>query len=238
MAIYSLQHKSIGRSRHDPGTAGAHIKYICRASTARQILRNAFPQSPFKIATWLDRREEEMRKNARVLDKIMIALPLEFTEKQREDVARTFIEAITKNKVPWVAAFHDLGKDEKNPHVHIAIHDRDIETQKPACGLAEKGSTQKLRILWQDILNKALEDAGLESRVDHRSLKEQGIERTPTIHEGPKVRAMLRRGVRPVSKTRTDRFGREIRYADIDQGKTRTDHNQGIRTENEKTQET
>ena len=28
MAIYSLNHKTIGRATHEPGTASAHLKYV------------------------------------------------------------------------------------------------------------------------------------------------------------------------------------------------------------------
>lgn len=234
MAIYSLQHKTIGRSRHDAGTAGAHIKYICRASTARKTLSNALPETSSKIAKWLNDKEITMRSNARVLDKIMIALPLELSKDQCEEVTNEFILTITDNKVPWIAAFHDLYKDEDNPHVHIAIHDRSIEDDKPVCGLALQGSTQKIRILWQDILNKALNKAGLDIRVDHRSLRDQGIDRKPTIHEGPKCRAMIKRGVKPKSQTRKDHMGRDIRYDEIDQGQTRSEYNQSIKSENKK----
>jgi len=42
-----------------------------------------------------------------------------------------------------------------------------------------------------DIINAKLEEKGYSARVDHRSLKEQGIERAPERHLGPgKVRNM------------------------------------------------
>ena len=234
MAIYSLQHKTIGRSTHAPGTAGAHIRYICRASTARKYITNGFDDglTSGQLASQLTKAEETERKNARMLDKIMVALPREFNAPQREDVVLKFIEAITDNAVPWIVAFHDMGKDEQNPHAHIAIRDRDLETGKTRCGLTEKGSTQKIRVLWQDILNECLIEAGSQSRVDHRSLKEQGIDRQPTIHEGPKLRAMLARGVSPLSKDRTSKRGYPVFYTRIDKGLNRAEHNEKIRKQN------
>lgn len=47
---------------------------------------------------------------------------------------------------------------------------------------------------WADLVNGALERAGHSQRIDHRSLKEQGIEREPTSHKGPAVAGMERRG--------------------------------------------
>jgi hypothetical protein len=52
-----------------------------------------------------------------------------------------------------------------------------------------------LRRMVAGLTNRFLAQANLEARVDHRSLAAQGIERTPTQHEGPRVRAMARRGV-------------------------------------------
>lgn len=228
MAIFSLHHKTVGRTTHKPGTAGAHIRYICRAKTARLVLRNGLPESPFTIARWFNTQEEAERKNARMLDKIMVALPLELDEQQRQDVVRRFIEEITQNRVYWVAAFHDQGKDSTNPHCHIAIYDRDLETHKAVCGLSDQGSTKRLREMWSNILNDTLESIGSLERVDHRSLKAQGIDRAPTVHEGVAVRAMAKRGERPSSKTIKSK-GRDIRYDEIDQGNTRLEYNESLR---------
>jgi hypothetical protein len=227
MAIFSLHHKTVGRTTHKAGTAGAHIRYICRAKTARQVLRNGLPESPFTMARWFNEQEEQERKNARMLDKIMVALPLELDAGAREDVVLRFIEAITQNRVYWVAAFHDQGKDEDNPHCHIAIYDRDLDSHKAVCGLSEQGSTQRLRQQWSQLLNEALAQAGTQARVDHRSLKDQGISRAPTIHEGVRARAMEKRGIRPQSKTKSSK-GRDIRYEDIDQGQTRSEYNRSL----------
>lgn len=43
------------------------------------------------------------------------------------------------------------------------------------------------------IENAALEHAGEEARVDHRSYARRGVERVPTEHEGPAVRMAERR---------------------------------------------
>ena len=43
--------------------------------------------------------------------------------------------------------------------------------------------------------NLALEQAGHEERIDHRSHAARGLEETPTIHEGVAARAMERKGI-------------------------------------------
>lgn len=48
---------------------------------------------------------------------------------------------------------------------------------------------------WAELVNTALERAGFEARVDHRTLEEQGIERLPLAHLGPVATRMERRGI-------------------------------------------
>lgn len=45
-----------------------------------------------------------------------------------------------------------------------------------------------------DHINAELERMGYDQRVDHRSLKDQGVDREPTIHEGVVARGMERKG--------------------------------------------
>ena len=55
---------------------------------------------------------------------------------------------------------------------------------------------EKWRENWAKTANKHLERAGHEQRIDHRSYKEQGVEKLPTIHLGPVAHAMEKRGER------------------------------------------
>ena len=231
MAIFSLNHKSVGRTTHKPGTAAAHIRYITRAKTARIFLTNGFDTNwpPGKIASHIRKEEEADRKNARVIDKIMVALPLELDESQREALVVDFIGGITSHEVPWIAAFHDKGKDANNPHCHIVIRDRHLETGRAVCALTENGSTQKLRALWEQVLNEALKNAGHKERVDMRSLKDQNIDRKPQIHVGPKSKALIEQGVDLQSKDIENNKGRSVRYSEIDKGLSRYEYNETLK---------
>ena len=48
---------------------------------------------------------------------------------------------------------------------------------------------------WAAAANLALEQAGREERIDHRSHAARGLEENPTIHEGVAARAMERKGI-------------------------------------------
>lgn len=143
----------------------------------------------------MDEAEAGDRKNARVIDKLMLALPRELDEKQRVDLVRAFVTDLAGGKaVPFLAAFHDMPgtKDEANPHCHLILRDRDPETGKGrVIGMSEKGSTERAREVWERVTNAALEAAGSDARIDRRSLQERGVtDREPSAHEGPQARAI------------------------------------------------
>lgn len=58
-----------------------------------------------------------------------------------------------------------------------------------------KENLEKWREEWAKYANKSLERNGFNERIDHRTLKDQGIERIATKHEGYAVRAMEGRGI-------------------------------------------
>ena len=62
--------------------------------------------------------------------------------------------------------------------------------------MSQKGSTDRLRLLWEEHANRALEAAGDAARIDRRRLTAQGIDRVPEIHVGPDVVGMDQRGVK------------------------------------------
>lgn len=242
MAIYSLNVGSIGRSTHAAGTAGAHVRYISRPAAASEVFAHAMPSQPNAARSWMDRAEEGDRKNARVLDRIRLAIPRELTREQRQELVRVFCEDVTGNRVPWLAAIHQDGEDTHNPHAHIVVRDRDLETGKrvlkwsdsprdrKAAGLPEN-AVEHIRERWEARANEALARAGHDIRIDRRSLEAQGIDRVPTIHIGPNAAHIETTVQRPESKTVIEKRGgreRVIDYPKIDAGRTRQERHAEI----------
>lgn len=62
--------------------------------------------------------------------------------------------------------------------------------------LKPKAWLEQTREAWADHANRALERAGHDARIDHRTLEAQGIERLPGVHLGPNVVEMEGRGIR------------------------------------------
>lgn len=73
----------------------------------------------------------------------------------------------------------------------------------------DKGNAELWRESWEAIQNRYLERNDRTERVSLRSLEDQGIERQPTVHMGPAVTAMERKGI----ETNIGNLNREIREA-------------------------
>lgn len=223
--MFSLNHASVGRSTHAAGTAGAHLRYVTRSSACTTVLGDHMPvPRPGRVERarlWIDAAEKADRKNARVIDKIMLALPRELDAERRGELIRRFAEELTGGQTPWLAAFHDRGRDAHNPHCHFVLRDRHVDTGRRVVGMSEKGSTERVRQLWERLANDALARAGSATRIDRRSLaaqradkldqaarcdardperaarlraEAQDLDRAPQAHLGPKARAVKAEG--------------------------------------------
>lgn len=168
------------------------MSYITRTGACREVLGSDMPvpaagERGGEARAWLNEQEEADRKNARVIDKVTVALPLELDAVQRVELVRAFAAEVTQGRVPWLAAVHDQDRDADNPHAHVVLRDRDLETGKMALRMSQSGSTEMLRETWERVCNAALERAGVNDRIDRRTLEAQGIERAPTKHIGPQA---------------------------------------------------
>ena len=65
----------------------------------------------------------------------------------------------------------------------------------PTTAWGEKETLLHWREEWARYVNQAFEEKDLPCRIDHRSYQDRGMEETPTIHEGPIVRAMEAKGI-------------------------------------------
>lgn len=151
-------------------------------------------------ACWNSVEQFEKRKDAQLCREINVALPRELTRDQMKDLTRAWVQknCVDRGMVATVA-WHDL--DSENPHAHIMLALRKIDgdgwSKHKAREWNQKEVLQQWRETWAEEANRALEAAGSRERIDHRSLKDQGLDRVPTRHMGPKATAMERRGEKP-----------------------------------------
>jgi hypothetical protein len=238
MAIYSLHHSFIGRSTHAPGAACVHVRYITRSEACTVILGERMPLDG-RVYAWLNEQETSDRKNARVVDRLTVALPSELTREQNIELLQNFGERMTQGRAPWLAAIHDGPGDADNPHAHVVFRDRDIETGRRVMLTTEPGSTERFRQGWEEEANLALERAGMEARIDRRSLADQGIDREPEIHVGQAAWRLAERGqefesnaIQVTRRIHGTPGEVTINYPEIDQGLSRAEENEARKLRN------
>ena len=188
-----------------------------------------------------------MPENARIADKLMIALPVELTAEQRHEVLHDFMEELGEGRISWCAAHHDTGDDAHNPHAHVVFKDADIDTGRKVIGtttssrdvreakehgwkVPPRTTTADMRKMWCEHLNDYMERAGIDIRYDPRKLKEQGIDRDPEIHIGPKAQVLDEKGYEFESHDQI-RGDRSIPYSLFDE-ESRAAHNAHIKEAN------
>ena len=92
-------------------------------------------------------------------------------------------------------------KTGKNPHAHILCTLRKLDGDKFSDKKPREWNDKALLIhqreSWEVAVNAALEKAGRPERMDHRSLKDRGIDRIPEPKIGVAATAMKRRGILP-----------------------------------------
>jgi len=165
----------------------------------------------------VEHREDKStrRSTAQLARELQLSLPHELTHEQRIELVRNFIKKeFVEHGIVADLAIHAPPRrgDERNHHAHILLTLRDIGPdgfgkkarlweQQEGTGKRkswkqfEKERLAEWRRLWAVYENRALARYGHAERVDHRSLKDQGIDREPTTHIGPDANEMEQRGI-------------------------------------------
>lgn len=164
-------------------------------------------------ALWNAAELAEKRKDARVAREYELALPHEMTRAQRVELVRGFAgELANRYGVAVDFAIHRPHRsgDERNFHAHVLTTTREVgptglgakasiewsDTDRAKKGLGPaKGEVKAIRARWEEFTNERLRELGIEARIDHRSLADQGLDREPGRHLGPAVSGMERRGI-------------------------------------------
>ena len=231
MAIYHLSVKTFSRSKGQSATAaiayraGAKIKCEHEGRTHDYTKKNDVLHSeiflPANAPSWATDREQlwnevekaEKRKNSTIAREFEVALPNELNEAQRIELVQDFAQQIVARHGCAVDAHLHNGQNmyesKENHHAHIMLSTRQLEQDgftKKTRELDEKKSGEVVywREQWAKTANEHLREYGIE--IDHRSLKDQGLEREPTIKLGVAASALERKG------TKTDRgdINREV----------------------------
>lgn len=170
---------------------------------------NTNPELLDRQTLWNTVEKVERRKDAVLAREFEIAFPSELNAEQRKQLLDELCQKLVeKYNVVVDAAIHaphvESGSDARNYHAHImfttrAINENGEFSAKKYRDFSRDNGTQTVcdwREDFADLCNKHLELAGFDERVDHRSYKDQEKDYLePTVHEGPAVTAMRRRGI-------------------------------------------
>ena len=167
---------------------------------------------------WNAAESAEARKNARVAREYLVALPVELSPDQRVGLVKGFSQELSDRygfavDVAIHAPRDFPGSDPRNFHAHLLTTTREVN----ADGLGAKttldmndGKRRKLglepavhellhvRARWAAVTNEALQEAQLATRIDHRTLEAQGIDREPRPQIPRAAFEMERHGYRSV----------------------------------------
>jgi hypothetical protein len=229
MAIYHLRATMISRSQGRSATAAIAYRVAERIEDRRTGLTFDYAArsgvdhteilAPDHAPDWVRDRSElwnrveesETRKNSQVAREVRVALPDELTHAQRVALVREYAQAqfVDRGMVADIA-LHAPGRegDERNHHAHILLTTREVD----ADGFTTKNRDwNKVEVLegwreaWARDSNAALERAGIEDRVDHRTLvaqRDEALELASAARERGDEGAELHETVRAMSLDR------------------------------------
>lgn len=146
----------------------------------------------------------ERRVNSTLAREVELALPAAVDPDARRAITEAFAaELVERYGVAVSVAIHRPSRDgdDRNHHAHILFTTREMTPTGLGAKtrvLDDRTTGPKevihLRALACDLINEALEDAGSDERVDHRSFEARGIDQEATQHLGPSASEMERRG--------------------------------------------
>jgi Ti-type conjugative transfer relaxase TraA len=214
MAHYSFDAGFIKRSKGQSAVAAAAYRSASRLHdfrldrtfdyTAKPDVIHSEILAPEGSPKWVRNREllwnaveaREKRRDAQMARDFRFALPEELTQSQAIALAREFVQR--EFVVHGTIADVNVHWDQGNPHAHVMLTMRVLKDDGFALKEHEWRRRRQLVIQWRehwaDAANEHLLRAGLDTRIDHRSYRDQGIELEPTSYLGRAVSDRRARG--------------------------------------------
>lgn len=150
---------------------------------------------------WNRAEQAEKRIDAQTARVFVLALPYELTAQQKITLVNDYVrDAFVSEGMVVDIGIHcaDRNGDQRNDHVHLVLTMRELDGEAFSSTKNREWNRKETlvhwRAQWAEYQNRALEAAGSDARVDHRTLEEQGIDREPTTHLGREATLMERRG--------------------------------------------
>lgn len=171
---------------------------------------------------WNRAEKTETRSNSRTAREIVINIPHELMQGDQSAGKMLAYEFATnlsqKYQIAVDIAVHapDKQGDNRNFHAHLLLTTRQIEQEqggkfklgkksqlemsnaqlKQAGLLSNQDELKEIRREWAELANEYLAERNIDTRIDHRSHKDRGLETLPTIKMGWKATELERKGIK------------------------------------------
>ena len=155
---------------------------------------------------WNAAEHAGLRCNSRLAREWLVFLPPELTPDRRHQLVQSFAQELAdRYRAAVDVCVHQprRGADPRNHHAHLLMTTREVtpdglgaRTRLEVSGRQRylkgiPGSSREdylaCRSRWAELTNQALERAGIPQRIDHRSLKDRGLDREPALTIPEKV---------------------------------------------------
>lgn len=218
MATYRFSAQLVKRSAGRSATAAAayragiaipdqRLGLLFDYTRRRDVLHSEI-RAPEGTPLWMRDRAQlwnaveavEKRKDAQLARELQLSLPHELSAALRLELLRSFVEAefVARGMIADLSVHApDRGGDNRNHHAHVLLTLRELTGEgfgKKAREWNETTLLEHWREQWAIAINQALERHGHASRVDHRSLAAQGLDREPEPKVGPIATEIERQG--------------------------------------------
>lgn len=177
-----------------------------------------------RATLWNEVEKIEKSKNSQLAREVEVSLPKELSRAEQIQLVKSYVQDnYIKNGMCADLNIHDKGDGNPHAHIMLTMRPIEENGEwgaksKKEYLLDENGQKIKLksgqykskkiettnwnskeflqsyREDWANKINQKLKELGINQKVDHRSYEDQGIEKTPTIHEGATARKMERKG--------------------------------------------
>ncbi len=219
MAIYHFSAKVISRANGSSAVASAAYRSASELHDERLgrdhdfsnkagvihsevLLPEGAPERLNDRATlWNEVEAGEKRKDAQLAREVEFSIPREMNQKQGVSLARDFVEKqfVERGMVADLNVHWDIGKDgSPKPHAHVMLSMREVGPEGFGQKVREWNSNALLkewREAWETHVNERLAALDIDARIDHRSLRDQGIDLEPQHKIGPAASRMPAQGL-------------------------------------------
>ena len=208
MASYRLEAKIVGRSKGQNAVAAAAYRsgeslnyYNAKENTVEVksyenkenighseiIAPKGCEWAQEREKLWNEAEQKERKSNSQVAREILVSMPVELSPEENRELVKNYVQTQFVEKYGVIAdcSFHN--ETGHNPHCHILLTTRRANEnglQDKAREMNSRDALKGWREEWANAQNREFERLQVNSRVDHRSYKDQGLDKIPGFHVG------------------------------------------------------